>query len=98
MPLPKQRKRHESLAHRLEAILVRIPITTETLTAALVLTQSIIALAAVVKIPLQVEKVASLETEVLPTVTPATVTPIGIPPIMEPVKEGERNKTEKTDS
>jgi hypothetical protein len=87
---PRQ-KRPGSLVHRLEAILVRIPITTETLTTALVFTQTIIALAAVVKIPLQVEKVATLETELVPTVTPALIVPtIGIPPIMEPVKEGEK--------
>lgn len=65
------RKRTETLAQQLEAILVRIPVNMETLTAALLLTQQIIELARVVKVPLQVEKVATMET--FETVAPSPI-------------------------
>jgi hypothetical protein len=82
-----RRKRTETLKQRLEAIVVRIPITPTTVTAALLLIQQIIELARVVKIPLQVEKVAPLE---VVTVTPAQIetvpTEMKIP--MEAPKEG----------
>ncbi len=62
MPRRKaRRKRTESLTQKLEAIIVRIPITTNTLTAALLLIQQLIELARVVKVPLQIEKVAPME-------------------------------------
>ena len=63
MPLPKHRKKHESLGHRLEAVIIRIPVTSETLAAVATLTTTIIALAQVVKLPLEVEKVVPLEAE-----------------------------------
>jgi hypothetical protein len=82
--LPKK-SRHESLKQKLEAIVVRIPITPTTVTAALLLVQQVIELARVVKVPLQVEKVATLE------VTAPPGPPIGIPmPVTEPVKEAEK--------
>ena len=55
------RKRRESLKQKLEAVIIRIPITPQTVTAALLLIQQIIELARVVKVPLQVEKVAPVE-------------------------------------
>jgi len=67
-----RRKKVQSLEQKLKAIIVRIPITTDSITAALFLIGQIIELANVVKIPLEVEKVATLETV---TVTPPA--PIG---------------------
>jgi hypothetical protein len=58
-----RRKKPESLEQKLKAIIIRIPITAETVTAALLLIQQVIELARVVKIPLQVEKVASVNLE-----------------------------------
>jgi hypothetical protein len=59
----KARKKAESLKQKLDAIVLRIPINVESVTAALLLTQQIIELARVVKLPLQVEKVATLDLE-----------------------------------
>lgn len=56
------RKGHESLEQKLKAIIIRIPINTQTVTAALLLVEQVIALAQVVKVPLEVEKVAPMET------------------------------------
>jgi hypothetical protein len=53
----------ESLKQKLRALIVRIPVTEETLTAAMLLTQQIIALAIVLKVPLQVEKVVPVKIE-----------------------------------
>ena len=66
----KRRKRRESLEQKLKAIIVRIPINTTTVTAALLLVTQVIALAQVLKVPLEVEKVASLEPVTLPTEPP----------------------------
>ena len=51
-------------------ITIKIPITAETLTAVMLLIQQIIELARVVKVPLQVEKVATLD---LAPVAPAHI-------------------------
>ncbi|MGA2971887.1 MAG: hypothetical protein ABSE39_04585 [Candidatus Bathyarchaeia archaeon] len=80
----KKRKRRESLKQRLEAIIIRVPITPTTVTAALLLIQQVIELARVVKVPLQVEKVATLE--VVKVAPPAAVM---VAPVPEPMKEGE---------
>jgi hypothetical protein len=72
-----RRKRTESLRQKLEAIVIRIPITPTTVTAALLLIQQIIELAHVVKVPLQVEKVAPLEV-------------VMVAPVPETVKEGQK--------
>ena len=68
----KRRKRRESLEQKLKAIIVRIPINTTTATAALLPVTQVIALAQVLKVPLEVEKVAPLEhvTVTLPTEPP----------------------------
>jgi hypothetical protein len=66
----RTRKKTESLAQKLHSIIIRIPINPTTLTAVLLLTQQVIELARVCKVPLQVEKVATTE---LPTVTPAQI-------------------------
>ena len=82
MPRRKRRKDPVTLTQKLEAILVRIPINIETLTAALLLTQQIIELARIVKVPLQVEKVATMET--FETATPSQIEQVTS---TEPVKE-----------
>lgn len=82
------RKRRESLTQKLHAVIIRIPITPTTVTAALLLVQQIIELARVVKVSLQIEKVAPLE---VVTVTPSqagnVTAEIKIP--TETVKEGQ---------
>ncbi len=79
MPQRKARKRTKSLTQKLEAIVVRIPITQETLTAALLLIQQLIELARVVKVPLQIEKVAPMKIQAAPA---EMIIPT------QPVKEG----------
>lgn len=71
----KRRKRGESLEQKLKAIIVRIPINTTTATAALLLVTQVIALAQVLKVPLEVEKVAPLEAENVTPVTDPVKTP-----------------------
>jgi hypothetical protein len=70
LPGKSRRKKPESLEQKLKAIIIRIPITSETIAAALYLIAQIVQLATVVKIPLQVEKVATLEPVI---VTPAQI-------------------------
>jgi hypothetical protein len=65
-----RRRKTPTLKQQLDAIVIKIPIDLQTITAALLLTQQIIELARVVKIPLKVEKTATVE---IPTLTPAVV-------------------------
>jgi hypothetical protein len=57
------RKSIRSLRHKFEAVFIRIPITPTTVTAALLLIQQVVELARVLKVPLQVQKVAPLDVE-----------------------------------
>jgi hypothetical protein len=80
----KVRRKAESLKHKLEAIILRIPITPTTVTAALLLTQQIIELARVCKVPLQVEKVATLDiAPVAPAHVEAVTAEIKVPMVEE---------------
>ncbi len=66
MPQKAPRKRRESFKwklRKLEAVFIRIPINPTTVTAALLLIQQVIELARVLKVPLQVQKVAPLDVQ-----------------------------------
>lgn len=78
------RKKAESFKHKLEAVVLRIPITPTTVTAVLLLIQQIIELARVCKVPLQVEKVATLElAPVAPAQVAAVTAEIKVPMVEE---------------
>lgn len=57
----KMRRRHQAGPHRpkLGTLVIKIPITIDTLTAAMLLVQELVQLARVVKLPMQTEKVAT---------------------------------------
>ena len=69
MPTEKVSRKKESFEQKLKAMVIRIPINTTTVTAALLLVTQVIALAQVLKVPLEVEKVAPLEILPVPPVT-----------------------------